>query len=346
MTHHKADISESVKSHEKAHHELKSLLHKKHQKKDKTTSVFLKAFIVALLVLLIARLGISWAGQRKSSAETSQHEVITFGIKTGVASNYKIDDQANRLNRNRLASINTNGSHLSAMVNDTFGKGEGENQPDLTAQLKPSVQLTGYLGSGQYLTALNQNQAKALQKSLLTTYYLGEKTVDLNSVLQSDSEILNQISNTLSVDIFQYLNQAANRSDQLDSYIFLLDTLAEKTDKRISDLQYKINFLTTNVTNQEQAIKVSEEAFFYNLQLFEGENAENKLSEFIGLQEGQVETRAKLGAYTTLQEYYKFFKPRIENLNQTIKLNRSALIAGVKVTEIQNMALPLIIQQK
>ena len=82
------------------------------------------------------------------------------------------------------------------------------------------------------------------------------------------------------------------------------------------------------------------------MKIFEGEEAEKELAEFIGLQEDQVENKAKLGSYKTLHDYYKFFKPNIKNLITAIKANRSALIAGIKVTEIQNMSLPLIIKQK
>ena len=58
-----------------------------------------------------------------------------------------------------------------------------------------------------------------------------------------------------------------------------------------------------------------------------------------------MEVRAKIGAYQSLQDYYKFFRPTLENLITAIKANRDPLIAGVKVVEIQNMTLPLIIKQ-
>ncbi|MBU0727070.1 hypothetical protein KKA95_00110, partial [Patescibacteria group bacterium] len=86
--------------------------------------------------------------------------------------------------------------------------------------------------------------------------------------------------------------------------------------------------------------------FFNNLEIFNGPNAEENLAEFIGLEESQAEVRAKLGAYQGLLDYYSFFRPKIANLIVEIKANRDPLIAGVKVVEIQNMTLPLIIQQR
>ena len=112
------------------------------------------------------------------------------------------------------------------------------------------------------------------------------------------------------------------------------------------DLQYKIDFLSANFQAKEQEIKLSEDTFFQNLQIFDGPNAEEDLGQFIGLQEAQVEIRAKIGAYRSLRDYYVFFQPRLENLITAIRVNRGPLIAGVKVVEIQNMTLPLIIRER
>lgn len=206
--------------------------------------------------------------------------------------------------------------------------------------------LTHTLSTGQHLTHLQQGQAKALQKSILSTYYLGEKTIDINSTLQNDSKILSQINNALSVDLFQYLNQADNRSDALDEYLHLLDVLQRKTEERIRDLNSKIIFLSANFQSRESQIQLSEGAFFDQLKIFQGPNAEEELGKFIGLQEGQAEIRAKMGAYEGLKGYYEFFQPKLDNLIRAIKANRGPLIAGVKVVEIQNMTLPLIIEQQ
>ena len=157
---------------------------------------------------------------------------------------------------------------------------------------------------------------------------------------------MSQIKNALTVDLFQYLNQAVNRSDALNEYLNLLNTLKNKTDQRITDLGYKIAFLSTNVKGQETEISTSEKTFFDNLKMFNGPNAEEELAKFIGLRQSQAEVRAKSGAYDSLQKYYLFFRPKLDNLIKSITANRDPLIAGVKVVEIQNMTLPLIIQQR
>ena len=269
------------------------------------------------------------------------------GFQSGILSMYKIENQIFNTHQKYITQIPTSGSLLGLHTSQLISR-EKENQIIKFEEnsLKNSIWLTNKLSTGQHLTKLDQNRAKVLQKSILATFYFGEKTIDINSTLQNDSQILSQINNAISVDLFQFLNQSSNRADTLDGYIDLLEILLNKTDKRIIDLQSKINFLKTNFSLKEQRIKLSEDVFFENLKMFDGSEAEKDLAQFIGLQESQVEVRAKIGTYETLQGYYKFFQPKLNNLIKAIKVNRGPLIAGVKVIEIQNMSLPLIIKQR
>lgn len=339
-------LQDHAKKHNEDHLRLKDLLSKYNPVKERIGGIFIATFLIALFSLLIFRSWGSIVEALKPDSKLPTQQVETHGAKTGALSVYKVEKQASRDYRDLLSSILTIGSVQATDTNMIFGQGRGEEMPKLGENLGNSVWTTNYLSTGQHLTKVMQKRAKGLQKSVLSTYYLGEKTIDINSTLQSDSKILSQIKNTLSVDLFQYLNQAIQRSDALDEYINLLKVLLSKTEERMADLQYKIDFLSANSQGREQEIRISESAFFENLQMFDGPNAEEGLAKFIGLRESQAEIRAKLGAYKSLQDYYGFFKPRLENMLATIQANRSALIAGVKVVEIQNMTLPLIIRQR
>ena len=221
----------------------------------------------------------------------------------------------------------------------------GEKKQDKIQQnsLIASITLSTELSKGYHLTPVRK--AGSLQKSVLSTYYLGEKTININSTLQTDARLLSKINNALSVDIFAYLNQSDHRADSLDNYLHLLETLSNKSSARNQDLISMINFLENNFQSQEVSIKLTEENFFENLKIFDGENAEEELGRFIGLQQGQTEVKAKIGAYKGIKSYYDFFQPKLDNLIRAIKANRDPLIAGVKVVEIQNMTLPLIIRE-
>ena len=180
----------------------------------------------------------------------------------------------------------------------------------------------------------------------MTSYYLGQKTALIHSTLQKDAELLSKIKSTLSVDIFAYLNQSISRADGLENYLSLLQTLQKTATQRSAELQSQITFLSSNFEAQEKSVGVTEEDFFRSLEAFNGGKADEQLTDFIDLQQGQSEIKAKIGAYQKLKYYYDFFIPKLENLSRAIQANRDPLIAGVKVVEIQNMTLPLIIKEK
>ena len=339
-------VRHHAQKHETAHSKLKELLGRP-SKREKIWHVFLVTFLITLVTIIVF---INWSEITNfftPPPEVSK-EVQTHGFQSGILSNYKIDKQASDQYKKYMAQVPASGHMAGLETVQVVG-----NKPDEKVELsifaenalQNSIWLTNMLSTGQHLTKLDQKTAMSLQKSMLATYYLGEKTIDIDSTLQSDSQILSQINNALSVDLFQFLNQSASRADSLNNYINLLTTLLDKADQRIADLQYKINFLQANFVSKEQQIQISEETFFENLKIFQGDDAEEELGKFIGLQEAQTEIKAKIGAYKSLQDYYKFFQPKLENLLTAIKANRDPLIAGVKVVEVQNMTLPLIIKQ-
>ncbi|MBI5421980.1 hypothetical protein HZA44_02505 [Candidatus Peregrinibacteria bacterium] len=332
--------------HHEAHQRVKWLLARHAPRQENVWTLFFATFIGVLLTLLLYRnwgVIVEWL---KPEPQSPAPIVETQGIKTGVVAVGKIDAQAGDEEKKRIAEVETVGGAMAIETTEALAKDQAEKPVAKEDILKNAMWVTNYLSRGQHLTKLDQTSARALQKSVLATYYFGEKTVDIYSTLQMDTKLLSQISNTLSVDLFQYLNQSANRADALSGYLNLLGTLKKKSDERITDLQYKIAFLSSNAKGQEAEVRIDEKAFFDNLKIFSGSNAEDQLAQFIGLRQQQAETKAKWGAYDSLKRYYEFFRPKLDNLSRAITLNRDALIAGVKVVEIQNMALPLIIRQR
>jgi hypothetical protein len=332
-----------ARKHHEAHLRLKELLQYPILH-ERVWHIFVTTFFIALVTIMIF---LNWGGIMNFFVSTPANELPqVHGFQSGALSNYKVDYQAGDIYRRYMAAIPSQGHLTGIQAVKAIGEKETEPMAFEEGALKNSVWLTNMLSTGQHLTRLEQERAGSFQKSVLATYYLGEKTIDINSTLQTDTQILSQIDNALSVDLFQYLNQSESRADSLSNYLNLLNILLEKCNDRINDLQVKIDFLNANFASQEVQIKSSEQVFFDNLMMFQGDNAEEELGKFIGVQEAQVEVRAKIGAYKSLRDYYKFFQPKLDNLIRAIKANRDPLIAGVKVVEIQNMTLPLIIKER
>ena len=360
-------VRHQAQKHHEAHQRLKWLLARNKPQVERAWAIFIATFVFVLLTLLLYRNWEKVVDLLQPEPKAPTQIIETTGVKTGVLATAKIEDQSvaeamkaaennpvenqvkpeEKPTENRVTeTVKVGGSVQAVTANQMVGQ-KIESKPQAKeAVLKDVVWLTNYLGRGQHLTRLEQGNTKSLLKSIVATYYLGEKTVDINSTLAMDTKLLSQIKNALSVDLFQYLNQAVNRSDALDEYVSLLKVLVTKCEQRITDLGYKVDFLNSNFKSQETEIKTSETTFFDNLKIFNGPNAEIELGKFVGLQQTQAEVRAKSGAYDSLRKYYVFFLPKLNNLIRAISANRDPLIAGVKVVEVQNMTLPLIIQQR
>jgi hypothetical protein len=328
-------------AHQERHARVKRAL-KNAPPPEKVWPVFINTFIVAVLVVMVYT---NWGIiEEKLTPEPPPPPPQTHGFQTGVTATVRMENQANAQYRNLLASIHTSGGVLGVSTTGQLGQ-KPMKTPDylFNNALQNSVYVTNTLSAGQHLTKWNQNRAGSLQKSIVATYYLSDRAIDINSTLQNDTRLMSRMNNALTVDLFAYLNQSSSRADALDGYLNLLETLNEKALERMDDLNRQVSFLTGNFNARETRIEQSQEEFFRQIERFNGPNAEEELGRFIGLQQGSDEIRAKIGAYSQLWQYYEFYQSRLEPLIREIRLNRDPLIAGVRVVEIENMQLPLII---
>lgn len=341
-------VRHHAKKHHQSHETLKRLVNRP-LLKERIWDIFISTFLITLTTLIIfLNWGniVSFVSGGNSLHRGSQEDLNWVdGFNTGIRGSYRVDEQIGRQVKEIGRMLGSNGWELGIRTSRNLQAGLIQRNEQNNDTLKGSIQLTTDLSKGSHLTGLKKGQTLGLQKSLITTFYVGEKSITIDDTLALDTRLLQEINNTLRVDLFQYLNQATVRADALDNYLNLLQTLQEKAIARINDLNSKINFLSSNATSQENELQIQEEVFFQNLEMFNGPQAQKNLKEFIGIQKEQSETRAKLGAYQNLRDYYEVFLPRLENLTRAIRANRDALIAGVKVTEIQNMTLPLIIRE-
>ncbi len=346
-------VRHHAKKHVEAHLRLKELLSRAFHT-EKVWDIFVGTFVVTIVSIVFFLnwgniTGFFTGSEVEVETETeivNQEETIRtiHGFQSGILATYQINGQTADQYIRYIRQIPGGGYAKGLEAAQAVGEAQEEVAEARQDSFIASIMLSTELSKGYHLTPVRQ--AKSLQKSVLSTYYLGEKTISLNSTLQTDSRLLSQIKNTLAVDIFAYLNQSSNRADSLDNYLNLLDTLNKKAAARSQDLASVVNFLTGNFQAQEVTIGITEDAFFQNLDIFDGENAEEELGNFIGLQKQQSEVRAKIGAYEGIKGYYDFFIPKLDNLTRAIQANRDPLIAGVKVVEIQNMTLPLIIRER
>jgi len=349
-------VRQHAKRHQQEHGRLKNILNQPIYR-ERVMGLFVGTFLMVLVSILIffnwskiidltQRL---WTEVQEVSVEREEMS-NSEGYQHGIEAGYLINGQTANEYIKQVGAIKSNGYQSGVETSRRVGLEVNKEENVVDAGVKSSQNLikslivSTSLGNGNHLTQGKTEAGNTLQKTIVTSYYLGRNPVNLNSILETDLELLSKINNALAVDVFAYLNQSVSRADTLDDYLNLLERLSETGQKRLAELQSQINALTSSFEAQERQIKVKEERFFQTVENFEGGGADEELADFIELQKNQSETRAKIGAYQSIVEYYDYFLPRLSILIETIQANRGPLIAGVRVVEIDNMQLELIIE--
>ena len=241
MKKHFRHVRHQAKAHHKAHRDLDELL-KKDLFTEGVLGIFLSTLIITTSVLLILfnwhRLSdiLSTDGviNRVEVAEEKpikEAVIEPFNATQGAISGAVAVYETSRI------SEETYVDKLLNTPSETYEKGATESikppksKPQLYSSFNSATFLTNHLSEGGYVNSLRSGNI--FQRSILSTFYLGEKTTSVNSSLQADSRILSQINSALSVDVFAYLNQSVNRANSLDSYLNLLKTLQETAEKTL-----------------------------------------------------------------------------------------------------------------
>ena len=349
MTKNIRHVREHARRHEKDELHLKNLL-KKEVLSEKLMGWFMGTLVFTLSTLIIflnwGKIADFFTAPEKPPKQMAENPAWEIkGYRIGISTGQLVNGQVTNERMKKVNDIFINGYQLGLTMSQAINKGGEKTQQKKSEAYLSSVIFSQQLGHGDHLTHGQTSAGSLLQKAILTSYYLGEKTEFIHSALQNDAQLLSQINNTLKVDLFAYLNQSSSRSDSLDAYLNLLENLQDRATKRSGELQSQINFLNSNLKAQENTLKSTEEEFFSNLEMFNGNDADQKLTEFIGLQQNQSEARAKAGAYQKLKDYYDFFLPKLDVMIRAIQANRGPLVAGVRVVEIQDMQLELIVPE-
>lgn len=351
------NLRNAAKRHLKEHGHLKKTLEKPFHP-ERLFEFFLGTLVVGLLTLVIffnwdkiTQQFSQWAApspeEIQEQAEEKQKEEVLAGIKgyeLGIKAGQIFSEQAAMEHQQVLQNLAPTGYRAGVGLIEVLNHPAKQTDEERRQGFLKAMLFSKQLGTGMTVRE-NPAQSRFLQ-TILWSQYLGEKDNNITNTLEEDTTLLSKIQNAVEVDVFAYLSQSVNRADSLDDYVNLLKTLSETTQKRLLEIQAQLDFLAADFESQEVTITTTEETFFENLGEFDGSKANQDLAEFITLTQQQSEIKAKVGAYQQLQKYYTFYLPQLDNRIRTIEANREPLIAGVRVVEVENMALPLIVEEE
>ncbi len=173
-----------------------------------------------------------------------------------------------------------------------------------------------------------------------------ETEEEVASIVGKEIIFLREIYYALTTNILSYLNSFPNpeKEEALENHISYLEKLDEEESKKISILETRITNLETNKKTEEKKLNELEKKFFYSFSRYKAKESEKTILEFINLSQKNTITKSYLNALKKIQEHHNLFHPKLIKRIKAIKANKEPLIKGIKVVEIEDIDLGLIIK--
>ena len=215
----------------------------------------------------------------------------------------------------------------------------GENAGDNTDTAYPAFKVAYYFGKLSEPVWVGETGISA------ALYYGFREEEDfLKNRFIFYVEELEKLYNTNTVDIDEYLSQSVRRDLALDKYLEDLQRAFDEGNALRKEIGLQVDELKIALNSTNPDKDRYEADFFNSLNNYQGEKADELLGAFIEVTQKQAEFKAKEAALSNLYSSYETIllsmKVRIEAINK----NKGALVTGVKVRDIPNSGLNLVIE--
>lgn len=172
------------------------------------------------------------------------------------------------------------------------------------------------------------------------------------SILREEAEVnrlvvfledLEGLYNLHTLDLNGLLDASSNRTEALDTYLRTLTDHYNGSVTLFEEVQIiKEEFL--RIFNEGVPVKDALELEFFNeVRAYHGPDTIASLKRFVEESQRLIDLRAKYFAFVKIQSLYEWILPPFKRRVEDIKLNRDALIAGVRVVDLDGSDLGLVV---
>lgn len=157
---------------------------------------------------------------------------------------------------------------------------------------------------------------------------------------------LREMQNAFEADIYKMMDASDQRYTVLTNHINLMKLLEQKAINNMSELNVQIAELQAKY-NEVTAIKNTNEAtFFARLKELNPMASESSLDQFIEYSRIQNELKANYSARQKILRYHQLLLENLSNRRRDYELNIDALVRGVKVVDVSNSDIGLILKDE
>lgn len=215
----------------------------------------------------------------------------------------------------------------------------GENSGDNADTAYPSFKVAYYFGKLSEPVWVGETGITA------ALYYgFREEEAFLKNRFIFYVEELEKLYNTNTVNIDEYLSQSVRRDLALDKYLEDLQTAFDEGNALRKEIGLQVDELKIALNSTNPDKDRYEADFFNSLNTYQGEKADELLVAFIEVTQKQAEFKAKEAALSNLYGNYETILLSMKVRIEAISKNKGALVTGVKVRDIPNSGLDLVIE--
>lgn len=179
---------------------------------------------------------------------------------------------------------------------------------------------------------------------LATAYtfgFRGEALVRFSQYIEN----ISQVQNILNTDVNAVLNASSNRKIAFDSLLESFQNLLTLTEENADFVKKEVVTLRNNERAFNEKVAASERLFSSDIAKFLPEKTAEDLDNYMLLARDHSDAKARLGAVSKIDQYYQVAVVKLRARVRDIRDNEDALIKGVKVFDIKNSDLNLIIYE-
>lgn len=155
--------------------------------------------------------------------------------------------------------------------------------------------------------------------------------------------LFKRLENAYNADVIALLNSATDRRARVEVHIALLKRLMQDASEFLARIRTQRSNLELAYESEQKNQDDAEANFFEQLNALNSEVAQQLLETFIASSKRGVDLRARFKALGRIEALYAAALPKVGKRIQDLELNKEALIAGIKIYDVQDSDLNLVV---
>lgn len=210
---------------------------------------------------------------------------------------------------------------------------------------KNGINASSQIGIGADKLGNNLQGTSGFYNGLSAGFMVGEEgNLTGTNFIFDDVEAISEVSSLLGLDLLRLLNQSNERADTLASYREELSVQLRRVTERGGALDTQINALNAALGTSQQRQDQLQNDIFGNIDSKKPLESEQSLNDFLAAKSKTGELSTKVKVLQLIRSKYQLAQTLLQNKINFVTANQEPLVKGVRVVDIKDPDIQLIIK--